>query len=287
MVFGIRFRVEPLREGAGRLAGSVGDLVSGTWNAVPGHNLIANAATSGFQAIPGATETVSNIGHGLSTIGNTVGTGGAELLALGGLVAADSAIQDTALAGAKLRAFLDPTGQTVPSVIKGIGPIHNEKLVPYAGALHQNVLVPGGQWAGRRAVADYNRGIIKPQVDKAADYVSGKVGEGLDYASQRAAEDTEKVKTAYEKATAIPVEVIKEGLLQIADPAFKQQHETQNVDEVGPEHDLNDQPQIPDADQKISDENRITTQESVQAGDDPWLPTPQETPQVTTSQLIL
>ena len=238
-----------------RFGHSLGDVASSALHAVPGYDVATNALT----------------------------TGGAELGLLAAGVAADSAVQDTILAGAKLRAFLDPTGQTVPSVIKGVGQFHNEKLVPYAGAFHQNVLVPGGQWAGRRAVTDYNRGIIKPQVDKATDYISGKVGEGLDYASQRATEDTEKVKTAYEKATAIPVEVIKEGLLQIADPAFKQQQETQNVDEVGPEHDLNDQPQIPDADQKISDENRITTQESVQAGDDPWFPTPQETPQVTTS----
>jgi len=216
--------VEPLREGAGRFAGDVGNLVSGTWNAIPGHNLIANAATSGFQAIPGATETVSNISQGLSTFGNTLGTGGAELLALGGLVAADSAVKDTIYAGMLARKAWDPDGTRLPTAIQR-DKYYRTKLSDLISRTHDNTLVPAGRALGRRAAADYERGIIKPLVDRGLVLAGEKLGQ------------------------------------------WQQQQITGGVDEVGQEHDLNDDPQNPDADQVGSDENRITSQEKIQRGD--------------------
>ena len=216
--------VEPLREGAGRFAGDVGNLVSGTWNAIPGHNLIANAATSGFQAIPGAMETVSNIGHGLSTFGNTLGTGGAELLALGGLVAADSAVKDTIYSGMLARKAWDPDGTRLPTAIQR-DKYYRTQLSDLISRTHDNTLVPAGRALGRRAAADYERGIIKPLVDRGLVLAGDKLGQ------------------------------------------WQQQQITGGVDEVGQEHDLNDDPQNPDADQVGSDENRITSQEKIQRGD--------------------
>jgi len=216
--------VEPLREGAGRFAGDVGNLFSGTWNAIPGHNLIANAATSGVQAIPGAMETVSNISQGLSTFGNTLGTGGAELLALGGLVAADSAVKDTIYAGTLARKALDPDGTRLPTAIQR-DKYYRTKLSNLISSTHDNTLVPAGRALGRRAAADYDRGIIKPFVEQGKRFAGAGLGQ------------------------------------------WQQQQITGGVDEVGQEHDLNDDPQNPDADQVGSDENRITTQEKIQRGD--------------------
>lgn len=148
--------VKAARGGVGRFAGGVGDMVSGTWNAIPFHQQIGNAAASGFHNIPGADATAGAIGHGLGVVGNIAATVPAELGILGGAVAADSFLQDTALLGARTRQLIDPTGQRVPAAIsagwnrdrmakQALSQWHDQTLVPWSGALHQNYLVPGGR----------------------------------------------------------------------------------------------------------------------------------------------
>lgn len=148
--------VKAARGGVGRFAGGVGDMVSGTWNAIPFHQQIGNAAASGFHNIPGADATAGAIGHGLGVVGNIAATVPAELGILGGAVAADSFLQDTALLGARTRQLIDPTGQRVPAAIsagwnrdrmakQALSQWHDQTLVPWSGALHQNYLVPVGR----------------------------------------------------------------------------------------------------------------------------------------------
>lgn len=164
--------VKAARGGITRFAGGVGDMVSGTWNAIPFHQQIGSAAASGFHNIPGADATAGAIGHGLGVAGNIAATVPAELGILGGVVAADSFLQDTALLGARTRQLIDPTGQRVPAAIRAgwnrdrmakqaLSQWHDQTLVPWSGALHQNYLVPGG-----RAVAGSMRNAQKAAMNE-------------------------------------------------------------------------------------------------------------------------
>jgi hypothetical protein len=194
--------VKPTREFVGRAATGVGDFttgvgdaVSGVYESIPGfiRQPIADAATTGFHAIPGVDPTLSAISkgagalsHGAGVAGNVLANAPLEAGILGAGIAADSAINDTLYLGALARQKWDPTGLRLPSAVmrdavaRGelaslLRNVHSDYLVPGGRALHSGVLVPTGRMLGERASADYERGVIKPAVD---------------YTVQRAGDDT-------------------------------------------------------------------------------------------------